>query len=354
MAHLMNLTDKQWYNFICGMQAGLKLRDLTLPAYDTNVVLTPIGIGGYGQIGIMIPQMLYNGSSQEGYIPVCTHDVDKSYSGFSVRINFDSDRLQLLGITDGEFGIVGDDILYSYSDGNLLVQGLLDGLLSQLPAVAQGLTVMPSEYNTPKILFYMHVKVLSEVTKENPIALNINSGTGADVNYTTLMTFVLNSSNNKYYLYYITPLTNVSGAIVSEKESNKAQVGDDKVISAPSSPSGIYIGTSYTAPGEQGVVPIVASSSISDNFPFNGIHSVVVVEDKDVIFSYLNVSGSGDWSLSASISYNSSGYLVLDITGSRLSAKSDSVTVGYIEYAIGNKDDSYVIPLNNILSELLN
>ena len=46
MSHKMNLTDNQWYNFICGMQAGLKLKDLTLPAYDTNIVLTPIGVGG--------------------------------------------------------------------------------------------------------------------------------------------------------------------------------------------------------------------------------------------------------------------------------------------------------------------
>ena len=88
MSHKMNLTDNQWYNFICGMQAGLKLKDLTLPAYDTNIVLAPIGVGGYGQIGIAISEVLYDGTTNNLLVPVFTHDVDIDYSGFSCNITW--------------------------------------------------------------------------------------------------------------------------------------------------------------------------------------------------------------------------------------------------------------------------
>ena len=166
----------------------------------------------------------------------------------------------------------------------------------------------------------------------------------------------------KYYTYYITPINNVSGAIISNNEldneynnePNKAPIGDNKNIAAPSSPSGIFIGTAFTPPGTRGVVPISANSNISDNFPYNGIHCKVVVEDTSDIFTYLNVSGVDGWNLNTTTYNNSSGYLVLDIIGSRKESKKDSMTIGYIKYEIGNKNEDYVVRLNNILSKLLN
>ena len=121
MSYTMNLTDKQWYNFICGMQAGLKLKDMTLPAFDTSVVLTPIGVGGYGQIGIAIPQVLWDGVSTTGLIPVFTHDVDIGYAGFSCKITWDTTRLGVVGLADGDFGAVGTYITYSINNGVCLL-----------------------------------------------------------------------------------------------------------------------------------------------------------------------------------------------------------------------------------------
>lgn len=336
----MNLTDNQWYNFICGMQAGLKLKDMTLPAYDTNIVLTPIGVGGYGQIGIAIPEVLWDGVSTTGLIPVYTHDVDIGYAGFSCRITWDTTRLSVTELVNGDFGAVGTYINYTINNGVCLVRGLRES---------------PAEYTEPMILFYLSVNILdNNITKDNPIKINLVSGTGYDPNYTTLLKYVQNYQDGKYYLYYITPIKNISGAIVSDIESSKTPIGDDKEIAAPSSPSGIFIGTAYTPPGKQGAVAIVANSNIKDNFPYNGIHCKVIVEDSDVIFTYLKVVGVGEWTLNTTTYTDSNGYLVLDIIGSRAESKQDSITVGYIDYIIGNKDSGYRIPLNNILSKLIN
>lgn len=341
MSHKMTPTDKQWYNFICGMQAGLRLKNMTLPGFDTNVVLTPIGVGGYGQIGIGIPQVLWDGVSTTGLIPVFTHDVDIGYAGFSCRITWDTSRLSILGLTDGNFGAIGTYINYSISNGVCLVRGMRES---------------PAEYTEPMILFYLSVKILDlNITKDNPILINLISGTGYDPEYTTLLKYVQNVQDSKYYLYYITPVKNIGGAIVSEKESdNKSPIGDDKTIAASSSPTGIYVGTAFTPPGNRGVVPITANSNLKDNFPYNGIHLKIIVEDNSIVFSYISVTGVGGWVLSANMSIDTKGYINLDIIGSRSISKQDSVTVGYIEYQISNKNTEYFVPLNNIMSQLLN
>ena len=322
------------------MQAGLKLKDMTLPAFETNIVITPIGIGGHGKIGLEIPEVLWDGVSTTGLIPVYTHDVDVGYAGFSCNITWDTSRLQVLGLTDGDFGAVGTYITYTINNGVCLVRGLREA---------------PAEYTEPMILFYLSVNILDlNITKDTPIPINLVSGTGYDPNYTTLLKYVQNEQDGNYYLYYITPIKNVSGAIVSDKEPNKAPLGDDKPVSAEGGESGIYVGWANTPPGTRGAVPISANSNINDNFPYNGIHTTIVVKDSDDMFTYLGVVGVDGWSLSTTTSINSDGYLVLDIIGSRSEAKQDSVTVGYIDYQIGNKYNDYLIPLTNILSELLN
>lgn len=340
MSHIMHLTDRQWYNFICGMQAGLKLRDLTLPSFETDIVLKPIGVGGYGQIGIAIPQVVWDGVSLTGLIPVFTHDVDIGYAGFSCKITWDNTRLNVVGLVDGDFGAIGTYIDYTLSPGSCHVVGLREA---------------PTEYTEPMILFYLSVVIIdTNITKDNPIPIKLVNGNGYDINYTTLIKYVLNPQDNNYYSYFITPIKNIDGAIVSEKENVKAPIGDEKTIAAPSSPSGVFIGTSFTPPGEKGVVPIVANSNVNDNFPYNGIQTRVIVEDSESIFTYLRVVGVSGWTLTTTTSTNENGYLVLDIIGNRDEAKTDSITVGYIEYAIGNKDGSYLIPLRNILSKLFN
>lgn len=348
-------TDNEWYNFLCGYHAGLKLKDLTGPELDTSIVLTPIGVGGWGTIGLALPELLYDGITNTGVIPVFTHDVDIDYSGFSCNIQWDSSRLKFNGVTAGDFGSIGTlqdntDIRYSYSNGNFRAIGLRN---------------KDVVFTEPVVLFFINVTIIDTVTKDTPILLKLSSNSFTDTNYTTLLKWV-EIAPGEWYNYFITPLKNISGKIYSNIDSSggsdtstgndntESAIGDDKIISASASASGVYIGTAYTAPGEHGVVPIYSNSNTKDNFPYSGVHCKLVIEDKDIIFSYLNVVGVGGFTTEVKQRVLDNGYLELDIVATRAVAKIDSITFCYIEYIISNKHGSYIIPLTNVVSELIN
>lgn len=351
-------TDSEWYNFLCGFHAGLKLKDLTGPAMDSSIVLTPIGVGGYGKIGLALPELLYDGTTNTGIIPVYTHDVDIAYSGFSCNISWDSNRLRFNGLLPGDFGTVGTvgeqtDIRYTYSNGNLKAIGLRDN------------TVVFTE---PVILFYISATIVDTVTTDTPILLSFNNNSYTDTNYTTLLTWV-EIAPGEWYNYFITPIKNVNGKIYSEIDSsgggsgggsggsdnnNEQTVGDSNVIAAAASSSGVFIGNAYTAPGDRGVVPIYSNSNTKDNFPYSGVHCKLIVEDADVIFNYLDVVGAGGFTVNVEQRVLDNGYLELDIVATRDVALMDSITFCYLDYSISNKGKSYIIPLTNIVSELMN
>lgn len=351
--HIMNLTDNQWYNLIAGFQSALRLKNIGAQKVDTNIILKPIGVNGSGKIGIEIPNIKYTTNPLNISIPIYTHDVDIAYSGFSTRIQLDILRVVFLSISEADFGAIGTNITYTYSNGLLNVYGLVDGLLADLESVADGLATKPTEFNVPIILFYLNITIASEVTPSTPIYLDLLSSTGYDKEYTTLQKFELVADDNKYHLYYITPTINNGGKITSDLSPTVTPIGDEKQINVTQDKSGIYIGKAITPPGTHGVVPIVVNSNTTDNFHFNGIHLNVTVEDNSIIFIYINIVGVDGWTLAVGTTTNEDGFLVLDITGSRSNSDIGSMTVGYIEYEIAEEYESYVIPLNNILSELI-
>lgn len=348
MSFEYKLSDEEMYWLICGLHAGLKLRDLTVPEIDTSLVLQPIGVGGETTIGLMIPEIKYDGSTNNFLIPVSVHDVNINYSGFSINIKWDSNRLRLDKVLAGDFGTVSNgseqsDIRYTYSNGLFQARGIRDHNV---------------RFSEPIILFYLQVTVLDEVTKAKPIHLKLQDRSFTDLNYCTLLTWV-EVEADKYYNYYITPLANISGSIISDNlnddsSNNKDIIGDNKDILAAPSPSGVYVGEAHTAPGEQGVVPIYANSNINDDFPYSGVHCVIVVEDNINMFSYIKVVDTGGFSVTVNKTILDNGYIQLDILATRPSALIDSITFCYIEYKIIGVEDSYRIPLNNILSELIN
>lgn len=348
MSKKIDFTDNQWYNFICGFHAGLKLRDLTLTKLDTNRILFPIGVGGYGCIGIGIPTMIYDGTNNVGMIPVFTHDVDIDYSGFSVNINWDSSRLRFDGVTPGQFGTIGDnnstsDIRYTYSNGNFKARGIRDKSII---------------FTEPIILFYINVTIIGTVTKDRPIEIKLDKSSNTNMNSTTLLKWV-DIGGGQWYNYYITPVVNVDGAIVSEDEStddsNKSTIGDESNVSVAGSPSGVYIGQAFTAPGDTGVVPIYANSNIDDNFPYSGVHINFTVKDDPNIFSYIKLVGAGGFNLDINRTSDENGYTVFDVIASRDNALIDSVTFCYLEYKIADVTlNNYEIPLINNVSELMN
>ena len=79
------------------------------------------------------------------------------------------------------------------------LQDILSGLSEEQQK--QLFEQLGKKFNEPIILFYLSVKVLdTNITKDNPIPINLISGTGYDPNYTTLLKYVLNDIDNKYII----------------------------------------------------------------------------------------------------------------------------------------------------------
>lgn len=352
MSSQFNFTDNQWYNFICGFHAGLKLKDINLPNIDNSRLLYPIGIGGWANIGLAMPTLLYDENSSSMNIPVFTHDVDIDYSGFTVNIQWDSSMLRFNNVIEGEFGTIGGldssaDIRYEYSNGVFKARGLKDRAV---------------KYEKPIILFYINVTVLDTLTGNDAINLIFNNSSYSDLDYTTLLKWV-DIGGGEWYTYFITPLINVNGAILGrsaynnyvEQNSTTTSIGDESGTSVRATGSGVFIGKAFTAPGDIGVVPIYANSNIGDNFPYSGVHVNFTVEDSPDIFEYITVVGNSGFSLTVNRSSDESGYAVFDVIATRDEALIDSVTFCYIQYQIANTELSeYRIPLINNISELMN
>lgn len=350
MSYKFDITDNQYFNFICGLNAGLKLKDLTLPAVESSIVLNPIGVAGEGTIGIMLPKILYDGVNRTGLIPVVVHDVNIGYSGFSVNIRWDSSRLQFNGVEVGEFGTISDgtkqtDIRYTYVNGEFKAKGIRNKNIV---------------FKKPIVLFYISVTILGDVTVDNPISLNLVDSSFTDLEYTTLLTWV-EIDKNVWYNFFITPLKNVSGAIISNIESsgengelqpsNKGTLGDSKVVAAKGSPSCVTVGVAYTIPGHIGVCPIFSNSSTEDAFEYNRVRCKILVKDEDGLFEYIDVVGAGDFKVSTIKSINN-GYIELDIDAVRDKSLIDSVTFCYIKYRIKMTLDKYIINLSNEYSSI--
>lgn len=163
MSKEINLTDAQWYNFICGFNAGSRLQNLTAPPYEFNSVLFPIQLFGETTIGIVVAKARYD-NSETYTIPVFVQGVNINYSGFSVSIQIPKEKAQFLGVEPGEFGSIGTqstsaDIRYSYKDGTFKAQGLHTSM----------------EFDSSLVLFYLKIKPLVTPTENSPIRININS-----------------------------------------------------------------------------------------------------------------------------------------------------------------------------------
>lgn len=343
MSSPFNFTDNQWYNFICGFHAGLKLKDLTLPYVENDIVLYPIGVGGYGMIGIALPEIEYDGSTQDFKIPIYTHDVDINYSGFSIRLTFDNQRLRFNGVEAGDFGTIGPntgtyDIRYSYSNGEFKARGMRDSSIY---------------FNEPIILFYIDVTIIGNVTESTPIELTLDNSNNTSLNSTTLLTYV--EVDGQFYSYFITPVKNISGKIVSNIEDQKEPLGEETGIAVSATPSGVFIGNAWTAPGNMGAVALMSNSNIEDEFPYNGVHLNFTVMDNPNLFTYLEIRGASGFTVSVDRSRDSDGHEVFDVYAYRDTRESDSCTFAYMIYQIADTGvTNYSIPLINNISELLN
>ena len=332
------LNDGEKFALVCGMLAGLKLQDKTLPPSQVTVTLEPIGVGGLGGIGLMASDVEYTGENIIR-IPVVTHDVDREYSGFSLSVSYDNSRIAITSIDKGEFG---DLQATSVGNGKAYTRCMLDkGQFKKEPC----------------IMCYLNCRIVDPPTKGNPIELKFNSSSGYDPNYCTLLTWVLNDIDSEYYSYFITPTVNQGCKITSETEANKTEsnLGDSQQISAKASPNLIALGTTYIEKGSQGLVPIYVNSNKEGAFAYNGftLRALVSVDWLDIL-DEIGVESTGEWTLTYSRSYDSQGNLVLDIQGTREASKVDNSTVGFIRFKLSEEAEKINCDIINEHSELLN
>lgn len=229
MSHLMNLTDSQWYNLMCGMIAGLKLKDLTLPNITQETVLNPINLGGWATIGFAVESKEFDPetSPDSGSLAVFTHDVNIEYSGFTIKLQYNSQRIRVDSIESSLFG----DIEYDISTPGIIYVAGLKG--DGGPSLDE-----PDYFNGPTLLFNINYTVLNrEVTVNNPIEFKFVNGTYTDTYNTTLMRYVW--VNDAYYLFFITPILNVDGGLYNEIPEEEQPLAEIET-SAPASNDGVY------------------------------------------------------------------------------------------------------------------
>lgn len=329
------LNNGEKFALICGMLAGLRLQDKTQPPDQVTVTLEPIGVNGLGTIGLMAEDIKYTGINQLR-IPVITHDVDREYSGFSLRVTYNSSQIVITSIDNGDFGTLQGT---SIGSGVAYTRCMLDkGQFKKEPV----------------IVCWLNCIIVSPPTKGNPIELTFANSTGYDGNYCSLLTWVLNEVDNNYYSYFITPTINKGCKITSDEIGSVTNnFGDEQQVSTTASPSLIAMGTIVIWPGREGLVPIYTNCNKKDDFIYNGFILKAIIPAKWLdILEEIGIESTGEWTLSYTKSYNNSGDLVLDITGSRSEAKADNSTVGFIRFLLSIAAVSIACLLENNYSEL--
>lgn len=335
------LNNGEKFALICGMLAGLKLQDTTQPPTQVTVTLEPIGVNGLGGIGLMASDIEYKGINAIR-VPVVTHDVDREYAGFSLSVSYDSNRMVISSIDEGDFcTLMGT----SLTRGKAYTSGMLD----------KGKNI-----KDVKIVCWLNCLILDPPTKSKPIEIKFNNSSGYNPNYCTLLTWVLNEVDNNYYSYFITPTVNQGFKIISNEEKNNtsnppaSNLGDSHEIAAKASPSLLALGTAYIKPGKRGLIPIYTNSNKDNNFPYNEFKLTAIVPYEWLnILDTIDLEATGEWELTYSKSYDTKGNLVLDINGKRAEAKIDNSTAGFIRFELNEEADSISCTIINDYSELI-
>lgn len=332
------LNDGEKFALVCGMLAGLKLQDKTQPPNDVTVTLEPINVGGSGRIGLMASDVHYEGNKKIR-IPVVTHDVDIEYSGFTLSISYNNSRVVITSIDEGDFGHL---INTSVGNGKAYTSCMLD----------------KGKYKKePCIVCYLNCKLIDVPTKGNPIELKFNSSSGYDPNYCTLLTWVKNDIDSKYYSYFITPTENKGCKITSDIDRpTEKPIGNRQEISYNASPSLVGMGTSYIEPGSYCAVPIYTNSNAKDNFPYSGFKLTAQIEAKwaDLV-GIIDIKSKGEWTLNKSNYYiDEHGNKIISIEGYREKEDIDASTVGCLVVAVDKEVIKVDCVLHNIYSELIN
>lgn len=312
-----SLDDGEKFALICGMLAGMRLQNKVAPPDNVIVRLKPIGVGGTGTIGLMASDIEYN-HIDDIRVPVFTHDVDIDYSGFSIRVKYDTSRIVINSIESGDFGpITGTKI----ENGTAYTRCMLD----------KGKFV-----SKPVIVCWLNCHIVNPPTKNNPIKVDFLTSTGYDPNYCSLLTWVLNDIDHNYYSYFITPTQNIGFKITSEDEEdkNESTLDEDSGAASKASPSQIKIGRTIVFPDRDSYLPIYTNANELDNKAYNKFSCRVSIDAANAQKVIFKGCGAGEgWKVDYSHEVVDS-KLYISVHGERSKIASDSCTPAYFIFRL--------------------
>ena len=291
MAAQFNFTDNQWYCFICGLYSGLRLRqidnDYDVPEFEYGANIKPITSNVSATIGLEIGRVLGK-QGDTVLVPVFTHHVNIAYSGFTARISYDTSRLRVLTIVSSGFASVGPvgsgaDIEYQISSGVIQVVCTFD----------YGVSIT----NQADVLFYIQCSVTGEVYKDNPATLRFVNGGFTNMNFTTMLTYIV--VGTEPVLYFITPLDNINGGIYSELSQTEMKL-EGSSAAPPWAGSVVQGGHTNILPGGTGSFYVYAAvrddPELGAPFPFDELRCGVSVGSGAIITDVRLINGTGSYS----------------------------------------------------------
>jgi len=200
------LSDKQWYNFMCGLLVGYR-------SFKPDGEVPDVIVGGSGKIGQQALAVQYDSKTLQYDIPVFTHDVDISYSGFLSIIRWNPNDLYVKSISEGtagslSYGTQGSKAGYAWyqlKPGELIVDKLLP---------------YGQAYDQEEILFIIHAVVMNAMAVNSGIKIQvipktIPVGIASDDD-SVLSAWVTDTTTGLFDLKYITPEVNVDGGIFGD------------------------------------------------------------------------------------------------------------------------------------------
>lgn len=323
----LNLTDNQWYNLLCGYQAGMRLSNPEGPEYsENNTLLYPVSTKT-GVIGIMGAGEPFKIDNPYIRVAFQARYINILYNGFSVAIQYNTSQLSLVGIEPGHFGTVGGpsssaEVRYAESGGVIHVLGKKNEprqwIYSSMEAVVydDNTKIYSTGYkgtDLGEVLFYLVFK-RSNLTQKL-YKLNIETTTPTDLNGTTLFQVVIDKDeegNETERILFIYPTDNEQVVNLTTKETKPVQIvkpqgpiltlGNPSPSSSTKLDTGAYFSTTWCEVGKDGDLSLSIINPPNPELKY--IKIILDIPDPTGAFVFEEVSGLTSWSLQGKDSYS--------------------------------------------------
>lgn len=332
-------TDSQTFHFIAGLIAGNKLANNNLPYYSEFTKLDDIPFGGDATLGLRVENILYTDVKRDYSIPFSATGVNIEFSSFSLYVKFDRNRCRVTSVDVNKRDYYGE------------FEVIIDNALGYVSIVG----ISQNAYINPSVLGVINITLLDgvRIDKTSPLLfrhVNCNDYRGnfneTIRQYSTVLKIVTTDSGG--VLFFITPLKNIDGGLVSQLEPIKDTI-TSVIQSASPKPTGFYGGYSTVTNGGTGVCQVTVNVNEKANFKYDTFECYLQLDE--TAYNYINfidIIGGEEWNTNYTIE---DGYF--KVTGVRDVLKSDSSTVLGLVYA-NVSDVAFKIPLKVIKGAIKN